>query len=108
MPSSVSPFPVAAPPFVPDDDARPCEPPWPTMIWPPPDAPLVGEVVTLTPFSPEEDAEPLFLARRDDVVWDHLRRPSDAKQLGALVSARCRAPSRLASTYEQRGPRDGG
>lgn len=76
--------------FVPVADARPHDDVWPAMAWPPPDdTVLVGRVVALTPVDPDGDAEAVFRALDDDVVWQHIPfRPSGPDALAAFLDAR--------------------
>lgn len=72
-------------------DARPDDLPWPVATWPPPaDTVLVGSHVMLSP-TVEADADELFTALDEDIVWAHVRgRPSGPDDVRTWISA---APS---------------
>jgi RimJ/RimL family protein N-acetyltransferase len=73
--------------FLPIEDARPRDEPWPAMRWPPASAPLAGTVVELVPCVPEEHAGPLFGALRHESVWRHqIGRPRDAAHLAETLA----------------------
>ena len=77
--------------FEPRVDARPDDLPWPVATWPPPaDTVLVGSHVTLSP-TVEADADELFTALDEDIVWAHVRgRPSGPDDVRTWIST---APS---------------
>ncbi len=74
--------------FAPRLDARPADPPWPTVTWPvPAGTVLTGPHVSLALAQPG-DAEELFAVLDDDAVWAHVRgRPADAAGLGEALAA---------------------
>jgi RimJ/RimL family protein N-acetyltransferase len=74
--------------FKPIVDARPADPPWPELAWPPkPGVQLSGRVVRLTPFDPERDAVALFEALDHDLVWAHVPgRPRDPGHQAELLA----------------------
>jgi RimJ/RimL family protein N-acetyltransferase len=90
--------------FTPIEDARPDDVAWPTLVWPPPAARLVGHVVELSPCVPERDAGPLFEALNHDEVWSHLvGRPPDPERYAVALAARM-SEGRFAWTVRLRQP----
>jgi N-acetyltransferase len=75
--------------FAPVPDARPQDPPWPALTWPPaPEVRLAGRIVDVTPADPARDADALFAALDDDRVWQHVKgRPDTAQAYAAKLSA---------------------
>jgi len=73
--------------FMPVDDARPADAPWPEMSWPPDgQTRLRGCVVELSPLVAEFDAAALFEALDDDAVWQHLAgRPKTPARYAAML-----------------------
>ena len=73
--------------FMPRQDSRPDDPPWPTVTWPvAAGTVLTGSHVNLALAQPD-DAEELFTALDDDAVWAHVRgRPADAAELGRALA----------------------
>jgi N-acetyltransferase len=74
--------------FEPVADARPEDRPWPPFRWPlEPGVTLRGEVVELTLFDRERDAEELFATLDSDSAWAHVAgRPPDAATYGQTLA----------------------
>ncbi|MDX6630197.1 MAG: N-acetyltransferase [Gaiellales bacterium] len=76
--------------FEPVADSRPDDRPWPPLTWPlEPDVKLAGQIVEVTLFERDRDAEALFAALDHDAVWAHVAgRPADPSSYGdALAGA---------------------
>lgn len=74
-------------PFEPPADARPDDEPWPAMEWPDPTAALINEHVRLSRTT-EDDAEALFAALDEPIVWEHVSvPPADTAAMADLISA---------------------
>ncbi len=70
-------------------DARPNDSAPRAMVWPPPSAPLTGQIVELTPCVPERDAPLLFEALQGDAVWQHIPgRPQNAEAYARSLAQR--------------------
>jgi N-acetyltransferase len=74
--------------FEPVIDSRPDDRPWPPLTWPlEPDVKLGGQIVELTLFERDRDAEALFAALDHDAVWAHVAgRPADASSYGDALA----------------------
>jgi RimJ/RimL family protein N-acetyltransferase len=98
--------------FVPRQDPRPDDPPYPTAAersWPPPaDTRLTGHHVELTVSSAERDAFELFAALDDDSVWSHVAgRPPDADGMAHLIERKLTDPTWCPWTVRLRQPLGG-